>query len=57
MCLVPVRLKTAVAVRLVTVAMRLGTVAVRLAVECVFGFKRNCSGEVKIENDFLKTLD
>ncbi|MFQ6658870.1 hypothetical protein Gotur_027963 [Gossypium turneri] len=47
-CLDPVRLKTAVAVKLVTVAVRLDTVAVRLetAVECVFGFKRNCSGEI-----------
>ncbi|MBA0625378.1 hypothetical protein Godav_010581, partial [Gossypium davidsonii] len=39
-CLPPVRLKTAVAVRLVTVAVRLETI-----VECVFGFKRSCSGE------------
>ncbi|MBA0861383.1 hypothetical protein Goshw_027323, partial [Gossypium schwendimanii] len=47
MCLPPVRLKTAVAVRLVTVAVRLDTAAVRLEimVKCVFGFKRSCSGE------------
>ncbi|MFQ6645197.1 hypothetical protein Gotur_020017, partial [Gossypium turneri] len=46
-CLPPVRLKTAVAVRLITVVVRLDTVAVRLEtmVECVFGFKRSCSGE------------
>ncbi|MFQ6635820.1 hypothetical protein Gotur_010205, partial [Gossypium turneri] len=46
-CLPPVRLKTAVAVRLVTVAVRLDNVAVRLEtmVKCVFGFKRSCSGE------------
>ncbi|MBA0856324.1 hypothetical protein Goshw_026751, partial [Gossypium schwendimanii] len=45
--LAPVRLKTAVAVRLVTVAVRLDTIAVGLEtmVECVFGFKRSCSGE------------
>ncbi|MBA0624317.1 hypothetical protein Godav_009700, partial [Gossypium davidsonii] len=40
-------LKTAVAMRLVTVAGRLDIVAVRLEtmVECVFGFKRSCSSE------------
>ncbi|MFQ6622889.1 hypothetical protein Gotur_002580 [Gossypium turneri] len=37
------------AVRLVTVAVRLDTVGVRLetTVECVFGFKRSCSGEAE----------
>ncbi|MFQ6652671.1 hypothetical protein Gotur_024423 [Gossypium turneri] len=47
-------LKTAVAVRLVTVAVRLDIVTVRLEtmVECVFGFKRSCSGEVRIKNDY-----
>ncbi|KAH1114288.1 hypothetical protein J1N35_007666 [Gossypium stocksii] len=59
-CLPLVRLKTAVAVRLVTVAVRLDTVAVRLetAVECVFGFKRSCSGEFLMQNygAFLKVL-
>ncbi|MBA0570249.1 hypothetical protein Golob_003928, partial [Gossypium lobatum] len=46
-CLPPVRLKIAVAVRLITVAVRLNNVAVRLEtmVECVFGFKSSCSSE------------
>ncbi|MFQ6635039.1 hypothetical protein Gotur_012409, partial [Gossypium turneri] len=53
-CLPSVRLKIAVAVRLVTIAVRLDTVAVRLEimVECVFGFKRSYSGEVRIKNDY-----
>ncbi|KHG11380.1 hypothetical protein F383_11016 [Gossypium arboreum] len=33
---------------------RLDTIAVRLetTVECVFGFKLSCSGELRIENDY-----
>lgn len=47
MCSPLVRLKIAVAVKLVTVAVRLETI-----VECVFEFKRSCNGEMRMKNNY-----